>query len=472
MTKNNVNLKTKIIATLGPASDSKDKIRNLIKAGVNIFRFNFSHGSIESHLALLKLVRAEAKSLKADIAVMQDLPGPKIRVINIPDGGVRLITGEKITLSSTSSKSGEIKINYNNLSSDIKAGQSVLLDDGKIRLKVLSLKRGKLICQVSSGGLLLNRKGVNLPDSSLSIKTPTARDMKLFKFGLDSGFDFTAVSFVRNEKDVLKVKKYAARLKHNLFVIAKIEKFEAVENIDKIIEVSDGIMVARGDLGVELPIEEVPAIQRTIIDKCNRAGKPVITATEILDSMITRPGPTRAEATDVANAVLNGTDALMLSGETAIGKFSIEAVNILRKIAGKAESDVLWKIPEYDSGKSLEIEAIISRAAVNAARRLNAALIMTPTRSGKTARLISSFKPACPIIAFTEDSRVLSHINLSWGVKPYLVKRDQSFSEFIDSMINFVHKRKLARRGDMVVITSGSPNSEAGKTNLVVAEKI
>ena len=464
-------LHTKIIATIGPASRSPKVIAQLIEAGVRIFRLNFSHGTVLDHLTALKDIRRISARLKVNTAVLQDLPGPKIRIGSLPGGQMKITPGQNLVLTTDRNPDPvKVFVQYKNLHNDVSHGKTIFIDDGNIELRVKKIRGEDIHCRVIAGGVLKDHKGINLPGTVLSVKAPTPEDLQYLKIGVENGLDMAAISFIKSAKDIQKARGFLKRKR--AFLIAKIEKFEALENIDQIIEAADGIMVARGDLGVEIPIEKVPGVQRMIIEKCNLAGKPVITATQMLDSMIERPKPTRAEATDIANAVINGTDAVMLSGETAVGKFPVKAVEILAKIAGEAEQYVLWHGLDSSREKSSDITEAISRAAAEAARNLNAAVILTPTRSGKTSLFISRFKPRCPIIAFTGNGKVHKELVLSWGVLPLVINQELGFAAILRKMKEIVRQQKLARAGDLAVITAGSPNSSAGQTNLVVVEKI
>lgn len=471
-------LHTKIIATIGPASRSPELIAQLIETGVRIFRLNFSHGTVVDHLTAFKDIRRISARLRVNTAVLQDLPGPKIRIGSLPAGQMKIAPGQNLVLTTARNpdpahlgpNAAKVFVQYKNLHNDVSRGKTIFIDDGNIELRVEKIRGTDIQCRVVAGGVLKDHKGINLPGTVLSVKAPTPEDLQYLKIGVDNGLDMAALSFIRSAKDIQKARGFLRRKR--AFLIAKIEKFEALENIDEIIEAADGIMVARGDLGVEIPIEKVPGVQRVIIEKCNLAGKPVITATQMLDSMIERPKPTRAEATDIANAVINGTDAVMLSGETAVGKFPVKAVEILSKIAGEAEQYVFWHGLDSSREKSSEITEAISRAAAEASRNLNAAVILTPTRSGKTSLFISRFKPRCPIIAFTGNGKVHKELVLSWGVLPLVINQELGFAAILRKMKEIVRQQKLAKTGDLAVITAGSPNSRAGQTNLVVVEKI
>ena len=467
---NTIRSHTKIIATVGPATESPAMIRQLIKAGVNIFRLNFSHGEPEHHAEVAKTIRKAADDAGVNIAILQDLPGPKIRIGKLPDGKVELKEGKQVILTtSAKAQAGKIPVNYKNLNKDLKPGRTIFLDDGELQLKALKISGDDIICEVLTGGILKEKKGLNLPGTSLTVKTPTATDLKLLEFGLGIDVDLVALSFVRTADDIIRAKRFLQKQGKHKFIISKIEKFEALDNIDEIIEQSDGIMVARGDLGVEIPIENVPGAQRMIISKCNQAGKPVITATQMLDSMIERPSPTRAEATDVANAVINGADAVMLSGETAVGKYPIKAVEYLMKIAMEAEKFAHWKKYER-SGRS--ITDTISRAAASAAEELEVAVILTPTRSGRTGFFVSRFRPRCPIIAFTSSHATYKELTLAWGVEAYLINQDLPFQDMVRQMKAAVVNHGIACPGNYAIITAGSPDSQAGQTNLMMVEKI
>ncbi len=468
--------RTKIIATIGPATEGIPIMKNLITAGMDIARLNFSHNTIEYHNRIYNNLRKAARSLHREISIMQDLPGPKIRVGEMPESGVYMEEGKEFTFVRKRIKGNtqSASINHPGIFRSVKEDERILIDDGKIELRVLSAGLEKIICEVVTGGILTSHKGVNFPDSKLDVPSVTREDFRLLNAGMKMGVDLVALSFVRSVNDVIRVRKYLRKQGRDAFLISKIEKHEAVVDIDEIIEASDGIMVARGDLGVEVPLVEVPGIQKRIISKCNMAAVPVITATQVLESMINSPSPTRAEAADAANAVYDGTDALMLSGETSIGKYPLEAVRFLTAITYEVESDMAssFILPRRAGEVGGEIDENIGMSAVGIAKNVKAALIITPTRSGRTARLVSRFRPPIPVIALTNNQQVARELQLSYGVYPIIIQGEYHFNVFLKKMKQFVIKKGLAKKGSKIVICSGSPESNLGETNLLTVETL
>ena len=463
---------TKIIATLGPATSSEKMIINLIEAGANIFRLNFSHGDFNSHEQSIKIIRRTSTKTGIPVGILLDLPGPKIRVGEIPNNRIELKKGQKIVLNChpTAKISNDIMVNYSNLSRDVKSGNSIYLDDGAIRLKVTSVKDTRISCNVEIGGVLSSHKGVNLPGIKVSIKSLTDYDRKCVRFGVKHKVDFIAMSFVRSADDIKTLNKLVGSLGGDQFIIAKIEKQEAINDLDNILKLTDGIMVARGDLGVEIPIEQVPGVQKNLIARCNTAGLPVITATQVLDSMVKNPRPTRAEASDAANAVIDGTDALMLSQETAIGNYPVEAVRMLKAIAFETE-----KRTEPDFGEDIpdlypDVAECVARSVCETAMELNVKIIATPTRSGHTARLISRFKPPAMIVAFSQIHSTRMQLLLSRGVNPLPINQKLPFDKLLAEIKKILVAKDLVKAGESIVITAGSPHSRAGMTNLMVVE--
>lgn len=462
--------RSKIVCTIGPASAAPDKLKELIDAGMDVARLNFSHGDHETHRRTIRAIRLAAWEAGKEIGILQDLGGPKIRLGNLLSGVRKLEVGEQVMLSSAEESSTDIiPVAYPYLYEDIEVGNRILLADGTLELSVTGKKDGKLVCVVLVGGTIQSHKGVNLPLSTLRIKAFTDKDRDDLCLGLEEKVDFVALSFIRSELDLDPVLEILDQVKRRPMLIAKIEKPQAVERFEKILAAVDGIMIARGDLGVEMPLEEVPMIQKWVIRVARQAGKPVITATQMLSSMLKSPRPTRAEATDVANAILDGTDALMLSDETAVGDFPVEAVSTLDRIARSTE-------PYLDETKFLEEEmpeplpptaGAISRAACWLARDLGAAAIVASTSSGTTARLVSRFRPAAPIVALTNHPQVQRQLALSWGVIPDLVEAfvdtDQMFASARVSAV----ERGLARIGDRLILTGGVPVGVKGTTNLL-----
>ncbi len=470
--------RTKIICTLGPAVNTLDKIIGLIEAGMDVARLNFSHGDYEEHLNFIKLVRKASEITGKHIPILQDLQGPKIRVGKLKSEPMDLKTGELVILTTEknyTSFSGEnvIPVQYEYLTEDLKPGDTVLLDDGLIELKVLKVEDGKVKCEVVDGGILKSHKGVNLPGVDVRIPSLTEKDVEDLKFGLENEVDFVALSFVRKKDDIIDLLSKMESFGRNVPVIAKIEKVEAVKSIDEIIEVADGIMVARGDLGVELPTEDVPVLQKMLIKKANKAGKPVITATQMLESMISNPRPTRAEATDVANAVLDGTDAVMLSSETSIGKFPIESVQVMDRIIRTIETQYKFYEPVFDSNLKLKDEVdAIGRAACLLAQQLNAKAIVTITHTGATAKAISKYRPNVKIIALTDSYEVVRRLNIVWGVIGVKIKEITETDQTIQNAKIQLRESKLLNPGDLIILTAGIPLFQRGSTNMIKVEKI
>ena len=467
--------RTKVVATIGPASEKSEILSRMINSGMDVARLNFSHGTVEEHANTAARIRKTSKKAGRDIGILQDLPGPKIRLGKMNENTF-VKKGDTFTIVDKNVIGNEKRasINYTSLFKNDLKGAMLLIDDGRVQMKVINQNKDSLECKVTHGGFLKDHKGINIPSRPLKIPSVTKTDYRYLKDGMKMGVDMVALSFVRYPDDIRKVREFLKREGKSSFLISKVEKSEAVENIDEIIDASDGIMVARGDLGVEVPLIRVPNIQKMIISKCNQAGKPVITATQVLESMIENPSPTRAEAADAANAVYDGTDALMLSGESSIGKYPVESVKFLNAIAKTVERSLT---PEFIAARRTddigeEIAANIGLAAVKIAQNTHSKLILTPTRTGKTARLVSRFRPAVQVIALTDEPQVEKQLHLSYGILPVLVDRDYVFDEFLKYMKKMVLERKLARKGDRVVICSGSPGSEKGETNLLTVEQL
>lgn len=464
--------KTKIICTLGPAVDDEEVLKNLILKGMNVARMNFSHGTHEEHKARLDRFRKVRDELNLPIAVLLDTKGPEIRTGKFETKEVVLTEGQSFTLVNEDivGDSTKCTISYKNLYQDVQKGSTILMNDGLIELQVEQIKDKDIYCTVMNGGTLSNNKNMNVPGAEIQLPAMTERDIADIKFGVENDFDFIAASFVRKASDVVEIKKVLQKFGGSeIKVIAKIENREGIQNFDEIIKVADGIMVARGDLGQEIPVEEVPIVQKMLIDKCSREGKSVITATQMLDSMIRNPRPTRAEASDIANAIYDGTSAIMLSGETAAGKYPLESVETMAKIALKAESSVnYWKrysSMQYDLMAS--VTNAISHATCTTAMDLNAAAIVTVTQTGHTARMISRFRPACPIIATTVFPRVQRQLALSWGVTPFLVNEAANSDDMFDMGVSKALESGFANNGDLVVITGGVPIGVSGTTNIL-----
>ncbi len=475
MIEHKFDVKTKIISTLGPASDSKEKIKQLILAGVDVFRLNTSHGDIENHKKVFKRIRSISKSLDEKISIIIDLQGPKIRV-GILKKPILLKDGDIIILKPGMEQNDEsIPIDYPNITKNIKKGDILLFDDGKIQIKAISVD-SKITAKVTHGGLLKQRKGLNIPGASLSVSAITERDKKFIKFAAEQKADYIALSFVRTKNDVLTAKKYIDEFNEKIPVIAKIEKPQAVENIEEIIQVCDGVMVARGDLGIEISPENVPIIQKKIIKKANDHKKTVIVATQMLESMIEQPIPTRAEASDVANAILDGTDAVMLSGETAMGEFPVETVEMMNNIAKTVENSKLLKVNQHKR-KSKDIKEVdsqaISSAVISILDEANIKAIIAFTQTGFTANLLSKEKPNVPIISISNNNQVCQQLNLLWGVFPYSLKYGSNLTlSSLDKVDNMLINKTFLKKGDKIIITGSIPCLTTGKTNFIRIHKI
>ena len=462
--------KTKIVCTLGPATNDVEIMKQLIQNGMDAARINFSHGTYETHAETIAKLKQAREELNAPIPLILDTKGPEIRVKTFKEDKVRLEEDATFTLT-TREVEGDVNIvsvTYADLPKDVHRGSRILIDDGLIELKVEDITETDVVCKVINGGVVKSRKGVNLPGVEVNLPSLMEKDIEDLKFGVENGFDIVAASFIRSAEDVLKIRRV---LEENgggqMHIISKIENQQGVENIDKILEASDGIMVARGDLGVEIPPEEVPLVQKILIAKANRIGKPVITATQMLESMVHSPRPTRAEANDVANAIFDGSDAIMLSGETAAGAYPLEAVATMARIALKAESavDYAAKLANTTEPARVNITNAISMAACATAAELKTAAITTVTKSGFTARMISRYRPACPLIASTSDETVWRQMNLIWGGKPMLYTGELPRGGVFDTALEIAVKSGLLKNGDTVVSALGMPLGFSGATN-------
>lgn len=464
--------RTKIVATIGPATSSPEVLRKLIKAGATTLRLNFSHGTHDDHLANIRTIRQISFELDRPVGILQDLQGPKIRLGKFADGSIVLNNGDPFTLTSKIILGTQTigSVTYDTLAEEVPVGATILLDDGKVEMVVTAVDRDtqELHCKVVVGGTLSNSKGVNFPGVYLSIKALTDKDRQDLMFGLDQGVDWVALSFVRNPADIREIKELIANAGKEVPVIAKIEKHEAIEQMEEILTLCDGVMVARGDLGVELPAEQVPRMQKLLIATANRLGIPIITATQMLDSMVNNPRATRAEISDVANAILDGTDAVMLSNETAVGNYPIEAVETMAKIALETEKERLSRRWE-DNKRS--IPNAISEAVGNIAEQLGAAAIMPFTKTGATARSVSKFRPSKPILAVTPHVDVARRLQLVWGVQPMLLLDLPNVNDNFQAAIDMAQRTNLLQEGDLVVITSGT-QGVAGSTDLVKVEVV
>lgn len=464
--------KTKIVCTIGPSSESLENIKKLIMAGMNVARLNFSHGDYEEHGGRIKTIRQASAELGKSIAILLDTKGPEIRTGKLKEEPIELEQDELITLTTDEilGDKDRISITYSDLPNDVEVGSTILIDDGLIGLTVLDIQGTEIKCRIVNGGTIKSKKGVNVPGVNISLPGITEKDANDIKFGIEQGVDFIAASFVRKASDVLEIRELLEKNNAtHIHIISKIENQQGVDNLDEILEVSDGLMVARGDLGVEIPAEDVPLAQKRMIEKCNRVGKPVITATQMLDSMQRNPRPTRAEASDVANAIFDGTDAIMLSGETAAGKYPVESVLTMSRIAEKAESALEYReifIKQSNAQQTTVTEAI-SQSVANSALELNAKAIISSTETGYTARMVSKYRPKAPIIAVTTEESTMRRLALNWGVTPVKGKIATSTDEMFDYAMKGGLDSGLVKEGDLVVITAGIPLGRSGSTNLV-----
>ncbi len=464
---------TKIVCTLGPTSETEEVLKKLIISGLDVARMNFSHGSHEEHKERFDLVKKIRAELGKTVSIMLDTKGPEIRTGKFENGEILLKENQEFILTTREIVGNEkiCNITYKDLPKDVKAGNDILIDDGLIELEVLEvINETDIRCLVRNQGPVKNYKGINVPGVKINLPAITKKDIEDIKFGIENDIDFISASFIRKAEDVIDIRKileeYGA---DDVQIISKIENQEGVDNIREIIEVSDGIMVARGDLGVEIPTEDVPLVQKNLIKWCNVVGKPVITATQMLDSMIRNPRPTRAEVTDVANAIIDGTDAIMLSGETAAGKYPVEAVETMANIAERIEDSLDYKRAQRSRilGKDITITNAISHATCSTAQSLQASAIITATSSGYTAKAVSKFRPECPIIATTPCEKVMRKLSLVWGVYPVLSKDSTSTDQIIDMSVEDALSKELISEGDLVVITAGIPVGVSGSTNLI-----
>ncbi len=476
-----MNRKTKIICTLGPAVDNEDTMRALIQEGMNVARFNFSHGPHDEQMGRLKMLRKLRTELGKPVAALLDTKGPEIRLGEFENGKVSLTSGQIFTLTTDDimGPDDRVSVTYKNLAADVKPGNHILIDDGLVGLEVLEInpvekptvKDAKdIVCRVLNDGVISNKKGVNVPNVNLTMPYISEKDYSDICFAVENDYDFIAASFVRTASDVLEIRKILAEKGgEDIRIISKIENMQGVENIDEIIRVSDGIMVARGDMGVEIPLEDVPVMQKMIIKKVCEAGKIVITATQMLDSMMKHPRPTRAEATDVANAIYDGTSAIMLSGETAAGQYPVEAVKTMVRIATRTERDINYdqRFRQRKVMANPDVTSAISHATCTMAGDLSAAAIITVTKSGGTARMISKYRPSCRIIGECLTEKVCRQLNLEWGVEPVLIGEEKSAELLFDKAVDVAEEKGFVSKGDIVVLTGGVPLGVSGTTNLI-----
>lgn len=468
--------KTKIVCTIGPASESEEKLRELILAGMNVIRCNFSHGSHEEHKKKYDRVCKVSEELGIPVAMLLDTKGPEIRLGDFEGGKTELKTGQTFTLTTKDAvgNSEFASITYKNLIHDVKTGGSILIDDGLIELIIEKITDTDIICKVMNGGPISDHKGVNVPGAVLSMPYISEKDRSDIEFGADYGVDYIAASFARTREDIEQVRAILKERKSRAKIIAKIENLQGIQNIDAILEVSDGIMVARGDMGVEIPMEEVPILQKSLIKKAVAKGKHVITATQMLDSMMKNPRPTRAEVTDVANAIYDGTTAIMLSGESAAGQYPVEAVKTMSKIAERAEVDIDYKrrMKKESNIVGNDITTAISHACCTTAVDLKAAAIITVTMSGFTAGMVARYKPDCPIIGCSVEPQVCRQLALTWGVQPVLVTKKNNAEELYNEAIAAAANQGAIQKGDIVVLTAGVPLGVSGKTNMMRVEEV
>jgi len=470
----NLGKKTKIVCTIGPATESEEKLEQLMNAGMNVARLNFSHGDFAEHQVRVDRIRKICQKNGNAVAIVQDLCGPKIRIGTFKDNAIMLTRGETFTLTTDDVEGNQEKvhINYPALPKEVKPGNFIMLQDGTKKLEVVEVKGNDIITKVVSGGRLSGRKGVNVPGANLSVKSLTEKDRADLEFGIKNNVDFVALSFVRNSSDIVELREILNKANSNAHIIAKIETPEALNDIDAIIERSDAIMIARGDLAIEIPAEEVPLVQKLIIHKCNSAGKPVITATQMLESMVKNPVATRAEISDIANAIIDGTDAIMLSEETTLGDFPVAAVEIMTKVALRVEKEVFTRdtIAEYETSHG--ITDVISQAAVRATHNVGGSLIVALTRRGHTPRMISRYRPAEMVLALTDNKDCLNKLVLTYGCFPILVHTFKTTDEIMDIVRQTTLDSKLVKKGDKVVIVAGMPFGNTSETNFILVETL
>ena len=464
--------KTKIICTMGPATDREGVLEKLVEVGMNVARFNFSHGSHEEQKQRMDRLKAIRKRVQKPVAILLDTKGPEIRIGNFEHDKIQLASGDKFILTGRAvlGNEKEVQVLYEHLAEDVKIGSRILIDDGLVEMIVEAIEGTDIHCHVINDGVISNHKGVNIPDVHVNLPYISEGDRADLLFGIEQDVDFVAASFVRCGADVKQIRELLDANGGNMIkIIAKIENGEGVANIDEIIEASDGIMIARGDMGVELPEEEVPVVQKMIIKKVYEAGKQVITATQMLDSMMKNPRPTRAETTDVANAIYDGTSAIMLSGETAAGKFPVESLAMMVRIAERTERDIDYKkrFFGHDRSANPDITDAISHATCTTAYDLNAKAIVTVTKSGRSARMISRYRPACAVVGCAVTEKVWRQLNLSWGVTPVLLEEKQDIFELFTHAVEVTKESGLVKKDDVIVLTSGVPLGFSGTTNMM-----
>ena len=463
--------KTKIICTIGPASESEERLKELMLAGMNVARFNFSHGTHEEHKKKFERVVKVSNELGLHVATLLDTKGPEIRLKDLEGGRTELVSGQKFVLTTEEilGNNESVSITYKNLKNDISVGTTVLIDDGLIEMVVDEIEETDIVCTVINGGPVSNHKGVNVPGAILSMPYISDIDRSDILFGCDMGYDFIAASLVRCKEDVLEIRKILDEHDSHMKIIAKIENMQGIRNLKDILTVSDGIMVARGDMGVEIPMEEVPIVQKQMIKIAEAQGKHVITATQMLESMIKNPRPTRAETTDIANAIYDGTTAIMLSGESAAGLYPVEAVRTMAKIAERTEQDIDYKerMKKRENEDGFDVTTAISHATCTTAIDLKATAIVTVTISGFTAGMIARYKPYCPIIACSVSPRICRQLALTWGVTPMWIARESTAEDLFEVAVRAVEEAGYIKKGDTVVLTAGVPLGVAGNTNML-----
>ncbi len=470
------NKKTKIVCTIGPATEKEEVMTELIKAGMNVMRLNFSHGDFAEHLARVKTARKVSKDTGIPVAIMQDLCGPKIRIGDFSTKTIILKEGEEFVITTEDIVGDEkrVSINYPLFPKEVKVGLDVLIDDGKKKLEVIEINGNEVKCKVIFGGEIKGRRGVNIPGADLSVSSITEKDRKDLQFGIENEVDYIALSFVRRPEDIHELREILKSAGSKAGIVAKIETPQAVHNIDKIIEMADAIMVARGDLAIEIPAENVPLIQKMIIKKCNERAKPVITATQMLESMISSPVPTRAEVSDIANAILDGTDAIMLSEETTLGKYPVEAVKVMTRVAKHTENDYIHKqlLADHERGEKRSVADSITASAVKTADRVGAKYIVSLTETGRSARRMSRHRPDHFIIVMTPNKATYQKSILYFGCEPVYIKKFKTFLEALEVVREYCFKNKMAEVGDKIVIATGLPFDEDTETNMLIVETL
>ena len=471
----NLGKKTKIVCTIGPATESMERLGELVEAGMNVIRLNFSHGDFAEHQKRVDNIREIMKKTGRPIAILQDLCGPKIRIGTFKDDAtIVLKAGQTFTLTTDvfEGTSEKVSVNYPLLAKEVKVGGAILIQDGRKRLEVVEIRGNDIVCKVIVGGELKGKKGMNVPGANLSISALTDKDKKDVEFGIANAVDFVALSFVRRPSDITDLRAILDKAGSRAQIIAKIETPEALECIDEIIMAADGLMIARGDLAIEIPAEEVPLAQKILIHKCNSVGKPVITATQMLESMIKSPVPTRAEVSDIANAIIDGTDAIMLSEETTLGEFPVEAVSIMTRIAGRIEKEVYTGDTMAEYAESHGVTDVVSQSVVRAAHAVDASLIVALTRSGSTARMIARYRPAERVLVLTDDVENANKLAMTFGCYPMVVPAFKTTDEVMDIVRTITLENDLVKKGDRVVIAAGMPFGQSRETNYMLVETI